>query len=142
MGLSTSDIIGLVVGVVSAVIALTSAFIAYCTWQYPNSRIGNVGANISKSLSIRGGEGRGGHATGPGARGGPGMGGSGNAHLVRPKFPPGRAHPDRGNGDIEAQVLRGVGDVKVHGGTGSGGDAEGVGAQGGAGIGGAATISA
>ncbi|KAK7428876.1 hypothetical protein QQZ08_004646 [Neonectria magnoliae] len=62
--LSASDIAGIIVGSIPAVIALANAIVAYCTWRYPTSRVGKVGTAISKTISLRGGHGRGGDATG------------------------------------------------------------------------------
>lgn len=138
-GMSTSDVVGIVVGIVSAIIALVGVFIAYCTWQNPKSPAGRLGTSISKYLpvhSIRGGDGRGGHATGPGAVGGSGVGGSVYTNSTK-KF--GRdLGSARGYRDIERQAgtmsesqpdsdIRQVRDVR------------GLEARGGDGIGGSAT---
>jgi len=114
-GLSTSDIVGIAVGVPSGVLALLSTVIAFCAWKFPKSPPGRIGTAVRDwVVSGRGGDARGGDARGSKkAR-------AGDAHA----------------GDATVRIATG-GIAK--GGTGRGGDAEGEDATGGTAFGGNAS---
>ncbi|KAK5657974.1 hypothetical protein OQA88_2527 [Cercophora sp. LCS_1] len=136
-GLSTSDIVGLAVGIPSGVLALLGAIISFCAWKYPATPIGKLGSAIRHQLSVRGGDARGGDAHGEGAHGGDAEGGS--AHLGT-----GSDVPDTTNGvgeknrEQDQQPQLGM---EVLGGDARGGDAYGQNVHGGAAHGGSAVAA-
>jgi hypothetical protein len=69
-GLATSDIIGIAIGVPSAVLASISAIIAFMAWKYPTTAVGELGNSIGKRFTIRGGDAHGAKAYGRKVRGG------------------------------------------------------------------------
>jgi hypothetical protein len=69
--LDSGSIIGIAIGVPSAVLAFISLVIGFCAWKYPQSPPGQVGHSIAQHLpSIKGGFFRGGDAHGYKARAG------------------------------------------------------------------------
>lgn len=113
-GLSASDITGIVVGAVSAVLTTIGLIIAFCAWKYPRTPVGWVGNWIAKRMTPTGGNARGGDATGSVANGGSAIG-----------------------GDVVVDVFHGgYNGFEGRGGDARGGDAAGITARGGMAIGG------
>ena len=82
-GLSTSDIVGIAVGIPSGLLALVGVVISFCAWKYPKTPVGQLGSAIRRQLLVRGGDARGGDAQGPRARGGNARGGDANVDANR-----------------------------------------------------------